>query len=75
MAMEVMNVGESSAIKNHLREEKYHQITSVMQTGRAHKMVTMDARLKELHKNGRISREDAITYAHDLEAMRKSFEE
>ncbi|VVB78332.1 Type II/IV secretion system protein [uncultured archaeon] len=73
LAMEVMNVGYSAAIRNHLRKGEYHQLTSDIQTGRAGKMITMDARLQQLVGAGKISKEMAIAYAYKSDEMRKSF--
>ena len=43
------------AVRNLIREGKTHQIASVMQTGSAHGMQTMDASLASLVRAGRIS--------------------
>jgi len=45
----------TSAVANLIRTEKVHQIRSVMQTGRAHGMQTLDIHLQELMRRGLIS--------------------
>ncbi|MHC4623029.1 MAG: type IV pilus twitching motility protein PilT [Planctomycetota bacterium] len=71
LAMEVMNVKDSPAIQHHLREGKYEMVISEMQIGRQHNMITMDARLKELYRQGKIEKGDAIAYAINQEQMVK----
>lgn len=49
------------AIRNLIREDKLHQIYSMMQTGQAkYGMLTMNQSLVELYKRGLISYEDAL---------------
>jgi twitching motility protein PilT len=51
----------SAAIRNLIREDKIHQIYSMMQTGQAkYGMQTMNQSLVELYKRGLISYEDAL---------------
>jgi twitching motility protein PilT len=50
------------AVANLIREGKTHQIASVMQTGRAHGMVTFDAGVQDLIQKGLISREDGTAF-------------
>ncbi len=51
----------SPAIRNLIREDKIHQIYSMMQTGQAkYGMQTMNQSLLELYKRGLISYEDAL---------------
>ena len=71
LAMEVMNVTDSPAIKKHIRDGEYHHILSAMQIGTNLKMITMEARLEQLCSEGKISTERAIAYAHSQESMRK----
>jgi len=50
------------AIRNLIREDKVHQIYSMMQTGQAKfKMITMNQSLFELFKRGDLSYEDALS--------------
>jgi twitching motility protein PilT len=50
----------NSAVRNLIRENKLHQVASVMQAGRAEGMQTMDMAARDLAQKRRISREDAI---------------
>jgi len=59
----------NAAIRNHIREGKTHQILSALQTGRKHGMVTMDAYLTELYRQGLISYNDAILHAVDRDML------
>ena len=58
-------------IKNLIREGKTFQIESMIQTGSKYGMKTMDMSIYELYKNGVISKETAIMYAIDREALEK----
>lgn len=62
-AFEVMH--SNPAIRNLIRENKSHQILSIMQTNKRIGMQTMDDSLLELVRIGKIDREAAITYAQD----------
>ncbi|SER67414.1 type IV pilus twitching motility protein PilT [Salisediminibacterium halotolerans] len=53
----------TAAIKNLIRNEKIHQIPSMMQTGKAEGMNTMEMSVKDLLNNGRISSETASHYS------------
>ena len=57
------------AVRNLIREGKSHQLTSVIQTNRKMGMMTMDEALSQLYYTGRISREMAIQFAQDPDAM------
>jgi twitching motility protein PilT len=50
------------AVANMIREGKTHQIASVMQTGRAHGMITFDGAIQELIQKNLISREDGLSF-------------
>jgi twitching motility protein PilT len=50
------------AVANLIREGKTHQIASVMQTGRAHGMMTFEAGVQDLIQKGLISREDGVSF-------------
>lgn len=58
-------------IKNLIREGKTFQIESMIQTGSKYGMKTMDMSIYELYKNGVISKETAMMYAIDREALEK----
>jgi twitching motility protein PilT len=49
------------AVRNLIREGKTHQIYSAMQTGAGHGMQTMDTALANLVREGKITRELALT--------------
>lgn len=61
----------NSAIQNLIRENKQHQISSVIQTQAKSGMQLMEADLARLYKLGIISRESAETYAPDKTLMSK----
>jgi twitching motility protein PilT len=50
------------AVANLIREGKTHQIASVMQTGRAHGMMTFDGAIHDLIQKNLISREDGLSF-------------
>ncbi|HWP55256.1 MAG TPA: hypothetical protein VN476_14085, partial [Pyrinomonadaceae bacterium] len=50
------------AVANLIREGKTHQIASVMQTGRAHGMVTFENGVQDLIQRGLVSREDGLSF-------------
>jgi twitching motility protein PilT len=66
---EVLN--PTPAVRNLIREGKTHQIYSVMQTGSAHGMQTMDYSLAELVRQGRISMNVALERCHSPEEFRR----
>ena len=69
LASEVMLA--TPAIKNLIRESKTYQMQSVLQTGTAMGMMTMDQSLKELYEHGAISYEDAIDHAFDPKELQR----
>ncbi len=69
-AIEIMIA--NSAIRNLIRENKAHQMTSIIQTQNQIGMQTMDQALRELYDKGEIALEDAMARSHnasELEAM------
>ena len=52
-----------------IREGKSHQLTSVMQTNRKLGMITMDDSIQKLYFEGKITKETAIQFAVDPDAM------
>lgn len=66
---EVMLVND--AIKNMIRESKIHQIDSVITSSQADGMMTMDASLLKLYKEGKISEITALAYCTNQELMKK----
>ena len=71
-AFEIMFV--NTAIRNLIREEKTHQIDSVIAAGGAEGMRTMDQSLFDLVKAGKITKEMAVQYGIHQEALEKRFE-
>ncbi|MGI8863033.1 MAG: type IV pilus twitching motility protein PilT [Solirubrobacteraceae bacterium] len=59
------------AVRNLIREGKSHQIYSVLQTGGAFGMQTMDASLSQLVRAGKITRQLAEARAHSPEELRR----
>ena len=50
------------AVANLIREGKTHQIANVMQTGRAHGMVTFEGAVQDLIQRGVVSKEDGMSF-------------
>ena len=50
----------NAAVRNLIRENKLHQVASVMQSGRGEGMQTMEMAARDAAMKRRISREDAI---------------
>jgi len=65
VAVEVLVV--TPAVRNLIREGKNHQLLSVIQTGAKYGMQSMDVALRDLCRDGIISDEEALMYAHDRE--------
>ena len=68
-AVEVMIA--SSAIRNLVRENKAHQITSIVQTSGEMGMQTMDQALRDLYRQSLISYEDAMSRAMNPDELKK----
>lgn len=66
-AFEIM--ATNSAIRTMIREEKTHQIDTIIQSTTG--MQTMDNCIAELYKSGRITADTAVEYAYHPEIMRK----
>ena len=59
------------AIRNLIREEKIHQIDTVIQTSRKQGMQTMDYSLLELYQNGIISKETLLSQAVNQDIVKR----
>ncbi len=59
------------AVRNLIREGKTHQIQTIIQTGRDLGMVTMDESLLSLYRANKITRDDLIRYAVDVDYVSK----
>ena len=68
-AFEILHA--NSAIRALIREGKSHQIPSIIQTSRKSGMITMDDSIFDLYTAGRVSRDEAITFAQDKAALNK----
>jgi twitching motility protein PilT len=55
----------TNAVRTHIRERDVHQIYNEMQTGRKHRMQTMDNALLELYQRGEISYDTALSNARE----------
>jgi twitching motility protein PilT len=64
----------TAGVRNLIREGKTHQIYSLIQTGGAHGMQTMDASLAALVRGGQITLAMAETRSSNPEEMRKLIE-
>ena len=61
----------TAAIQNMIRENKLHQLESAMQAGAAEGMCTMDGSLLKLYREGKITRDTALTACANYESMSK----
>ncbi len=61
----------NTAVRNHIREGKTHQIMSTIQTGKKAGMIAMDAFIVDLYNRGIISYEDALSFSIDREFLIK----
>jgi twitching motility protein PilT len=68
-AFEVLKM--NSAVQNMIREDKLHQLNSVMQSSAAEGMFTMDSYLYDLCKAGRISKQEALLSCVNYDALSK----
>jgi twitching motility protein PilT len=59
----------NAAIRNLIREAKSHQIQSVLQTGVAAGMITMESSLKTLYDRGLLTEDDVMERAFDQVEM------
>ncbi len=66
-AFEIMHV--TPAIRNLIREQKSHQIESAIFSGQNEGMTTMDLSILNLWKEGKITRDIALTYCMDYDHM------
>ncbi len=72
LACEIMRPNE--AIRALIREDKAHQIYSVIQTGAKSGMRTMNQSLFELYKSGQITFDDAISRSTNPEDLKRTFQ-
>ncbi len=67
MAMEVMVA--TPAIRAIIRDDKVHQVYSMIQAGQKFGMKTMNQSLAELYTSGRITINDAMSYSHNTQEL------
>jgi len=72
LASEVMVATE--AIKSMIRDDKAHQIYSVIQTGARQNMMTMNQALYELYRQGKTSWETVLSHSHNPEDLKRMFQ-
>ena len=68
-AFQIMQV--NGAIRNLIRESKVHQIDTVIYSSAGEGMISMDASILELYRQGKISAEEAMTCAAAPAALAK----
>ena len=68
---ELMTV--TPAIRNMIRDNKIPQIDGLVYSANSEGMISMDAGLLKLYKEGRITKETAIAYASNSEMLKKKF--
>lgn len=61
----------NSAIRNMIRDNKTHQINSIILSGREEGMIPMDQSLLQMVLDGSINRETAVSYAMNKELLEK----
>lgn len=67
-AFEVLHANQ--AVRNLIRENKSHQLKTVMQTNRKTGMITMDEAIEQLYLDKKITREMALQFARDPDALK-----
>lgn len=67
VAVEILTT--TPAVSNLIREDKTHQIQSIIQTGSKYGMISMDNSIADLYRKGRIRKEEAVMYAMEPESL------
>lgn len=67
LALEIMIC--TPAIRALIRDDKIHQMYSMIQSGQKYGMKTMNQSLGELYLSGKISLNDAMSYTHDPQEL------
>jgi twitching motility protein PilT len=68
-AFEIMR--PNNAIRNLIRESKIHQIDGVIQTSRSEGMISMDTSILNLHQQGEITTDTAISHSVNAAQLAK----
>ncbi len=71
LAAEIMVTTE--AIRSMIRDDKAHQIYSVIQTGARQNMLTMNQALYELYRQGKVGWETILGHSHNPEDLKRMF--
>jgi twitching motility protein PilT len=71
MAAEIMIA--NSAIRSLIRDDKAHQIYSIIQTGGRYGMKTMNQSLYELYRSNSITYDEAMKHSTDPEDLKRTF--
>jgi len=69
MALAVEILTGSSSVKSLIKEGKYGNLETIIQTSRAEGMVSLDYSLAELAKTGKISEAEAVKQAFNPKAL------
>ncbi len=64
----------NSAVKSLIRDNKAHQVYSIIQVSGKMGMKTMNQSLYEAYKGGHLTFEDALMYSGDIEDLKKTFQ-
>ena len=67
MAMEIMVA--TPAIRALIRDDKVHQMYSMIQSGQKYGMKTMNQSLAELYQTGKITLNDAMSHSHSAQEL------
>ncbi len=67
MVLEILIV--TPAIRAIIRDDKVHQMYSMIQSGQKYGMKTMNQSLAELYQTGKISINDAMSYSHNQQEL------
>jgi len=62
------------AVRSLIRENKAHQVYSIIQVSGKMGMKTMNQSLYEIYKAGHVTFEDAMQYSGDVEDLKKTFQ-
>ncbi len=68
-AFEILQM--TSAVRSMIRESKNHLISGAIAAGANDGMISMDQSILELYKNGKITKETALSYADNPEQMQR----
>jgi twitching motility protein PilT len=72
LASEIMLA--NPAVRSLIRENKAHQVYSIIQVSGKMGMKTMNQSLYEVYKAGHLTFEDACTYSSDVDDLKKTFQ-